>query len=227
MRPRKRRTSLRCVHATLPVAAGVAGEALVAPPMVATGRPAVRAVGWLPPPQPPRATAAAANGAAMTAAARVMTSASPSRAPTMHPRRAPAAEASRPLLCLRGAAGPAHAREMPHAGTPYAHALLARVGAARRRDFAVTRALLLRGIRGSRGAPAQAAPCRRMRAEAMRAKRGTAGQRAHALPMQESGQERLGRANAPRPSRQLRSVRVWLLVPAAKGKPQYGAARGC
>src|SRR5215203_4533601 len=39
------------------------------------------------------------------------------------------------------------------------------------------------------------------RAEAMRGKRGTAGQRAHALPMQEPGQERLGRADAPRPQR--------------------------
>jgi hypothetical protein len=34
------------------------------------------------------------------------------------------------------------------------------------------------------------------RAEAMRGKRGTAGKRAHALPMQEPGQERLGRADA-------------------------------
>jgi hypothetical protein len=40
------------------------------------------------------------------------------------------------------------------------------------------------------------------KAEAMRGKRGTAGQRAHALPMQEPGQERLGRADAPRPSRE-------------------------
>jgi hypothetical protein len=83
MRPRKRRTSFRCGHATLLVAAGVAGEALVAPPVVATGRPALLAVGWLPPPQPPRARAAAAIRAAMTAARRVMTSASPLRAPTM------------------------------------------------------------------------------------------------------------------------------------------------
>src|SRR5215210_601348 len=108
MRPCKRRTSFRCGHATLPVTAGVAGEALVAPPVVATERPAVLAVGWLPPPQPPRTTAAAANGAAMTAAARVMTSASPSRAPTMHPRRAPTAEVSRPLLVPRR--GEPHAR---------------------------------------------------------------------------------------------------------------------
>jgi hypothetical protein len=37
------------------------------------------------------------------------------------------------------------------------------------------------------------------RADAMRGKRGTAGQRAHALPMQAPGQERLGRADACRP----------------------------
>jgi hypothetical protein len=37
------------------------------------------------------------------------------------------------------------------------------------------------------------------RAEAMRGKPGTAGQRAHALPMQEPGQEGLGRADAPHP----------------------------
>ena len=39
------------------------------------------------------------------------------------------------------------------------------------------------------------------RAEAMRGKRGTAGQRAQALPMHEPGQERLARADAPRPER--------------------------
>jgi len=42
------------------------------------------------------------------------------------------------------------------------------------------------------------------RAEAMRGRRGTAGQRAAALPMQERGQERLGREDARR-SRQARS----------------------
>jgi hypothetical protein len=40
------------------------------------------------------------------------------------------------------------------------------------------------------------------RAGAMRGKRVTAGQRAHALPMQEPGQERLGRADARRPERE-------------------------
>ena len=40
------------------------------------------------------------------------------------------------------------------------------------------------------------------RAEAMRGKRGTAGQRAHALPMQEPGQERLGNGDAPRPTQE-------------------------
>jgi hypothetical protein len=38
------------------------------------------------------------------------------------------------------------------------------------------------------------------RAEAVRGKRGTAGQRADALPMQEPGQERLGRADVRRPA---------------------------
>jgi hypothetical protein len=43
------------------------------------------------------------------------------------------------------------------------------------------------------------APFRRLRSGGHERKRGTAGQRAHALPMQEPGQERLGRADAPRP----------------------------
>ena len=68
MRARKRRTSFRCGHATLPVSASVASEALSAPPGEATGG----ARAWL------AAAAAAAESedgahhqAAMTAARRV------------------------------------------------------------------------------------------------------------------------------------------------------------
>jgi hypothetical protein len=67
----------------------------------------VLAVGRLPPPQPPTATAAAANGTAMTAPGRVTTSASPSRSPTMHPRRAPAARPSRRAARTQDFDGPA------------------------------------------------------------------------------------------------------------------------
>jgi Phage integrase family len=67
-----------------------------------------------------------------------------------------------------------------------------------------------------RGA-AQGCSCQAIaRAEAMRGERGTAGQRAHALPMQGPGQERLGRADARRPLRQSRSRRGMRPLGASK-----------
>jgi hypothetical protein len=52
----------------------------------------------------------------------------------------------------------------------------------------------------------------------MRGKCGTAGQRAHALPMQEPGQERLGRADAPRPSQASRTRALTCLRPQGRGR---------
>jgi hypothetical protein len=61
------------------------------------------------------------------------------------------------------------------------------------------------------------------RAEAMRGKRGTAGQRAHALPMQEPGQERLGRRGCSSSEAGTRSAAT--LASACRGKA--GAASSC
>jgi hypothetical protein len=75
----------------------------------------------------------------------------------------------------------------------------------------------------------------------MRGKRGTAGQRAHALPMQEPGQERLGRADARRPeracgaacprrseSRERRGASIWASSRASAPHRMKGRGRsGC